>query len=247
MLILMVLASKGFSSIIVQVSSTMYEFPLAEETMTMEPRSYYSMVVGYPSSGIYVSVSVEELDRIGATRVGEPPIDVLFMTPEQFESYESAFNKSNGDSNNSFRPQFLLAYLSVTSVEFFLGALNGTGYHQASDEFGPIVLVIENANFTVNGARTRQSITVKFVLGEEKVLLPDEVSFPINVANPSPVDVMLLTVVNSIFSFNTMFPLITGIFGLILGYKGLPGFSSRINRLRRNERPLETNDTKNDD
>ncbi len=247
LLILVTLStSKGNPLSSIPASSTTYVFPLEEETMIIKPGSYHSTVVGYPAPGIYVKISVEELEQLGPTEIGEPPIDVLFMTPEQFESYEAAFNESDGDSNNTFRPRFELEFLSVTSVEFFLGALNETRYNPSTDTFGPIVLVIENANFTVNGARAYRPITVKYVLAEDKLPWYDLPS-PFNSEDPSIVDLIFLNVVNFIFSFNTMFPVITGAFGLIIGHKGIPMLSSRITKLKERQKKSSTSKNENHD
>ncbi len=218
------------------VSATTRQYPV-EETVTLEPETYYSAAFAYPEPGIYVRISVEELDRFLYHEVEEPPVDVLFLSPEEFQQYESAFNQSVDDRSNGsaagndngtvgyYQGSHKLAFLSITEVEFFLKELDGIKYKPGLD-IGPIYMVIENANFTYNGAPSQGPVRVKIIVGEEKL--------PRSVVNDF-VFGLPLNVVNVIFSLNTIFPIFTGVFGIFVGYRIIPLISSRKKRTNLDE------------
>ncbi len=217
------------------VSATVRKYPI-EETVTVEPGTYYVRGFSYSpggSDGIYVSVSVEELDRLGFTEVGEPPIDVLFLSKDEFQQYQAAFNQSSEQNtmNNSYQGPYQLAFLSVTNLELLLDRLDGMEYdpriYESYGDLGPIYLVLENANFTYNGARASESVTVK-IIWKSKLLLEE---VPPDLKGESLVGRVMLSAFNLIFSINTIAPLMTGAIGIVLGYKGIPVFTSRISRL----------------
>ncbi len=213
-----------------------------EKTITLAPGSMYHAGFTY-SPGGYVRITVEEIDRVGFTEVAEPPIDVLFMTPSQYEAYEADFDQNDGDANNSYHPSFELAYLSITSIEFALGSLGGLK-ESADLGLGPVEMVIENANFTYNGARAYERVTVKIVLWVKKV--PRDFVMENDLRDQSSVGNLLSSAISLVVSSGILIPFTSGIIGMIVGYKGLPVIFSRINRLRGSNLQLQRHETETD-
>ena len=222
-LIILMLGGMNVKSELTLTSETIRPYPI-EDLITVEPGTYYQGNFTYPASGIYVSITVEEVDRLGYQEVEEPPIDVLFMTPEQFQIYESSFNQVT--HNSSYQGPWELGFLSITSVEFFLDDLEGVNVRNDDFDLGPLYMVIENANFTRNGASAFTSVSVKIILGETK--LPRD-SVPINVDNPSIFEIMALNVMNFLLSPEVIISTLTGIVGLVVGNTVIPRLISRIN------------------